>query len=82
MIPQLVKNHAKRAPVKATAASRNETPESQMKSKTTQEELQAATNATLRAYATSDEAKALVVKLAAMVDEHAHAVGLQNSGAG
>jgi hypothetical protein len=32
-----------------------------MKFKPTQEELQAATNATLRAHATSDEAKALVV---------------------
>jgi hypothetical protein len=44
-----------------------------MKSKPTQEELQAAANATLRAHATSDEAKALVAKLAAMVDERAHA---------
>jgi hypothetical protein len=47
-----------------------------MKPKLTQEELQAATNATLRAHATSDEAKALVARLAAVVEEHAHAVGL------
>jgi hypothetical protein len=46
-----------------------------MKSKPTQEELQAATNATLRAHATSDEAKALVARLAAMVEEHSVAVG-------
>jgi len=39
-----------------------------MTPKATQEELQAATNATLRAHATSDVAKALVVRLAAMVD--------------
>jgi hypothetical protein len=32
---------------------------------------------TLRAHATSDEAKALVARLAARVDEHAHAVGLR-----
>jgi hypothetical protein len=44
-----------------------------MNSAATQEELQAATNATLRAHATSDEAKALVAKLAAAVDVHAHA---------
>jgi hypothetical protein len=48
-----------------------------MNSKPTQEELQAATNATLRAHATSDEAKALIARLAAMVDEHAHATELQ-----
>jgi hypothetical protein len=41
--------------------------------------LQAATNATLRAHATSDEAKPLVAKLAAMIDEHAHAVGLRKN---
>jgi hypothetical protein len=35
-----------------------------------QEELQAATHATLRAHATSDEAKALVAKLAVMVEDH------------
>jgi hypothetical protein len=58
--------------VKATAASRNDKPRSQMTSKPTQEELQAASNATLRAHATSDEAKALVVRLAALVDEDAH----------
>lgn len=45
----------------------------------TQEELQAATNATLRAHATSDEAKALVARVAAMVEEHAHAVGLRKN---
>jgi hypothetical protein len=39
-----------------------------MKSLPTQEELQAATNATLRAHATSDEAKALVAKFAAIID--------------
>jgi hypothetical protein len=50
-----------------------------MTSKPTQEELQAATNATLRAHATSDEAKALVAKLAGMVDEYAHAVGLRKN---
>jgi hypothetical protein len=44
-----------------------------MKLKPTQEELKAATNATLRAHATSDDAKALVARLAAKVDEHAHA---------
>jgi hypothetical protein len=48
-----------------------------MKPRPTQKELQAATNATLRAHATSDEAKAFVAKLAGMVDEHAHAVGLR-----
>lgn len=35
-----------------------------------QEELQAATNATLRAHATSEEAKTLVAKLATMVEDH------------
>jgi hypothetical protein len=40
----------------------------------TQAELQAATNATLRHTRTSDEAKAFVARLAAMVDEQAHAV--------
>src|ERR1700738_4388560 len=77
MNPQSVNNRAKRTLVTATAASRNDKPRSQMTSKPTQEELQAATNATLRAHATSDEAKTLVAKLAAMVDEHAHAVGLR-----
>jgi hypothetical protein len=52
-----------------------------MTSKPTQEELQAASNATLRAHATSDAAKALVARLAAVVEEHAHAV-YTNSGAG
>ena len=50
-----------------------------MTSKPTQEELQAATNATLRAHATSEEAKALVARLAAMVDEHALAVGVRKN---
>ena len=49
------------------AASEHMTP------RATQEELQAATNATLRAHATSDEAKALVGRLAAIVDEHVRA---------
>jgi hypothetical protein len=40
-----------------------------------QEELQAATHATLRAHATSDEAKALVAKLAAIVEDHAISAG-------
>jgi hypothetical protein len=40
-----------------------------------QGELQAASNATLRAHATSDEAKALVATLAAMVEDHGIAVG-------
>jgi hypothetical protein len=40
-----------------------------------QEELQAATHATLRAHATSDEAKTLVATLAAMVEDHGIAVG-------
>src|SRR3984893_17338736 len=79
MNAQWVNNRAKRAPVKATAASRNDKPRSQMTSKPTQEELQAATNATLRAHATSEEAKALVAKLASIVDEHAHAVGLRKN---
>lgn len=50
-----------------------------MKSKPTQEELQAATNATLRAHATSDEAKALVARLVAMTNEHALAVGIRKN---
>ena len=57
--------------MKATAVSRNEKPRSQMKSEPIQEELQAATNATLRAHPTSEEAKAIVSTLAAMVEEHA-----------
>ena len=40
-----------------------------------QDELQAATHATLRAHATSDEAKALVAKLAAMVEDHGISAG-------
>jgi hypothetical protein len=40
-----------------------------------QEELQAATNATLRAHATSEEAKAVVRKLAAMVEDHSLGAG-------
>jgi hypothetical protein len=39
-----------------------------MKPKPTQEELQAATNATLRAHVTTDEAKALVARLVELVD--------------
>ncbi|MGH6713002.1 MAG: hypothetical protein ACREEK_29120 [Bradyrhizobium sp.] len=42
-----------------------------------QEELQAASYATLRAHATSEQAKALVVKLAAMVEEHTIQAGLR-----
>jgi hypothetical protein len=40
-----------------------------------QEELQAASHATLRAHATSDDAKALVAKLAAMVEDHGIGAG-------
>jgi hypothetical protein len=40
-----------------------------------QSELQAATHATLKAHATSDEAKALVAKLAAMVEDHGISAG-------
>ena len=36
----------------------------------TQEELQAATYASLRAHATSEQAKALVATLSSMVEEH------------
>lgn len=50
-----------------------------MKSELIQNELQSATNATLRAHATSTEAKALVVRLAETVNEHAHAVGLRKN---
>src|SRR5258708_9412194 len=50
-----------------------------MNSPPTQEELQAATNATLRAHATSDEAKALVARLVGMLEEHALAVGLRKN---
>jgi hypothetical protein len=39
------------------------------------EELQAATHATLRAHAITDEAKALVAKLAAMVEDHGISAG-------
>jgi hypothetical protein len=46
-----------------------------MKVKPTQEELQAATHATLRAHATTEEAKALVAKLAAMVEDHGLGAG-------
>src|SRR6516165_3280386 len=46
---------------------------------TNQEELQAATHATLRAHATSDEAKALVAKLAAMVEDHGVSTGLRKN---
>jgi hypothetical protein len=41
-----------------------------MTPKVTQEELQAATYASLRAHATSEQAKALVAKLSSMVEEH------------
>jgi hypothetical protein len=44
-----------------------------------QEELQAATCATLRAHATSEQAKALVAKLASMVEEHSIATGLRKN---
>src|SRR6266576_3973984 len=47
--------------------------------KATQEELQAATYATLRAHATSEQAKALVAKLASMVEEHSIATGLRKN---
>jgi hypothetical protein len=50
-----------------------------MTHKATQEELKAATNATLRAHATSDEAKTLVATLVTMVDERALAVGLRKN---
>lgn len=42
-----------------------------------QEELQAATYATLRAHPTSEQAKALIAKLAAMVEEHTIQAGLR-----
>jgi len=47
--------------------------------KATQEELQAATYATLRAHATSEQANALVAKLASMVEEHSIATGLRKN---
>jgi hypothetical protein len=50
-----------------------------MTSKATQEELQAASYANLRAHATSDEANALVGKLAAMVEEHSLKTGLRKN---
>jgi len=53
----------------------HDTASEHMTPKATQAELQAATNATLRAHATSEEAKALVARLAAMVEEHSVAVG-------
>jgi len=43
----------------------------------TQEELQAASYAALRAHATSEQAKALVAKLASMVEEHTIQIGLR-----
>ena len=45
----------------------------------TQEELQAARYATLRAHATTEQAKALVAKLASMVEEHSLATGLRKN---
>src|SRR5882672_7870465 len=45
----------------------------------TKEELQAATYATLRAHATSEQANALVAKLASMVEEHSIATGLRKN---
>ena len=45
----------------------------------TEEELQAATYATLRAHATSEQANALVAKLASMVEEHSIATGLRKN---
>ena len=48
-----------------------------MISKATQEELQAASYATLRAHATSEQANALVAKLASMVEEHTIRAGLR-----
>src|SRR3979411_1648743 len=45
--------------------------------KATQEELQAATYASLRAHATSEQAKALVAKLSSMVEEHTIQTGLR-----
>jgi hypothetical protein len=50
-----------------------------MTRKVTQQELQAATNATLRAHPVSEEAKLLVAKLAAMADQHAIATGLRKN---
>jgi hypothetical protein len=43
----------------------------------TQEELQAATYASLRAHATTEQAKALVAKLSSMVEEHTIQAGLR-----
>ena len=50
-----------------------------MTPKATQEELQAATYATLRAHATSEQAKAFVVKLSSMVQEHTIQAGLRKN---
>jgi hypothetical protein len=50
-----------------------------MTCKVTQEELEAATYATLRAHPTSEEAKALVSTLAAMVDDHALSTGARKN---
>jgi hypothetical protein len=44
-----------------------------------QEELQAATYASLRAHATSEQAKALVAKLSAMVEDHTIQIGLRKN---
>ena len=50
-----------------------------MTPKPTQEELQAASYASLRAHATSEQAKALVAKLAAMVEDHTIQTGLRKN---
>ncbi|MBR1300069.1 hypothetical protein [Bradyrhizobium sp. AUGA SZCCT0042] len=50
-----------------------------MTPKVTQEELQAATYATLRAHATSEQAKALVAKLSAMVEDHTIQIGFRKN---
>jgi hypothetical protein len=47
--------------------------------KISQEELQAATYATLRAHATSEQAKALVAKLSSMVEENSIAAGVRKN---
>src|SRR5712672_667682 len=48
-----------------------------MTPKATQEDLQAASYAALRAHPTSQQAKALVVKLSSMVEEHTISAGLR-----
>jgi hypothetical protein len=61
---------APRAETARTSSFRPRAPRSIGEALPDQEELQAATYATLRAHATSDEAKALVAKLAATVEDH------------